>query len=160
MEIIGIESLSELLADKVIEQMDRKDSAEMREVLTLAKNFFELSDSYFAMMSQEDEYPPARTMVALEAMKEAEELYFSKWDIPSAGMKAIYAVPINRSSEIIGWNLIYSIEIMGKNAFLRVIKIEHGAFMYSLRTDELKFDGIEWLDIYDYYSYQLELIAG
>jgi hypothetical protein len=104
-----------------------------------------------------DNYSVAQMDKAKAKYKEAEDLYLSKWDMPSAHMKALCSVPGNLNVENTEWYMCYLIEIKGTGVLFDIYVNKASEWGYSLKTKTLTFEGSGELDIYDCYLKKLQL---
>ena len=164
MEIINDVYLSDLLSDLAKEHFDKKSAENIKEALVLFAGYTKFKDEYEEMLYSQPNwaynYSVAQMNSAKALCKEAEDVHLSKWDIPSAYMKAIYCVPLSEKLDNSEWLLCYVIEIKGKRAALQVSVDKDGAWNYSLNTKALVFEGNGELDVLDYYEKKLLLTTA
>jgi len=164
MKIINDVYLSDMLADIAKAHFDKKNSENIKEALVMFAGYTKHKDDYEEMLYSQpnwaDNYSVAEMDMAKAICNEVGDIYLSKWDIPSAYMKAMYCVPISEKLNNTEWLLCYAIEIKGKHALLQVQVDKAGAWNYSLNTKDLTFEGEGELDVYDYYSHKLELTTA
>ena len=164
MKIINDVYLSDMLADIAKAHFDKKSSENIKEALVLFVGYTKHKDDYEVMLYSQpnwaDNYSVAEMDMAKAICNEVGDIYLSKWDIPSAYMKAMYCVPLSEKLDNTEWLLCYAIEIKGKHALLQVQVDKAGAWNYSLNTKGLTFEGEEEFDVYDYYSRKLQLVTA
>ena len=164
MKIINEVYLADLLSDLAKAHFDKKSTENIKEALVLFAEYTKLKDDYEEMVYSQpnwaDNYSVAEMDIAKALYKEAEDIYLSKWDIPSVYMKAIYSVPLSEELDNTEWLLCYFIEIKGKHVVLQVQVDRAGAWNYSLNTKGLTFEGEGEFDVYDYYSHKLQLVTA
>ena len=164
MEIINATYLSDMLADIAKANFDKKNIENIKEALVLFAGYTKYKDNYEDMVYSQpnwaDNYSLAEMDSAKALCKEAEDVHLSKWDIPSAHMKAMYCVPFRFELSTTIWLLCYAIEIKGKHALLQVQVEKDGVWNYSLKTEGLIFEGSGELDVFDYYEKKLQLTTA
>ena len=164
MKIINEVYLSDMLAEIAKSHFDKKSSKNIKEALVLFADYTKHKDDYEEMLYSQpnwaDNYSVAEMDMAKAICNEVGDIYLSKWDIPSAYMKAMYCVPISEKLNNTDWLLCYAMEIKGKRVTLQVQVDRAGAWNYSLNTKGLTFEGEEEFDVYDYYSRKLQLVTA
>ena len=164
MKIINEVYLSDMLAEIAKSHFDKKSSKNIKEALVLFADYTKHKDDYEEMLYSQpnwaDNYSVAEMDMAKAICNEVGDIYLSKWDIPSAYMKAMYCVPISEKLNNTEWLLCYAMEIKGKRVTLQVQVDRAGAWNYSLNTKGLTFEGEEEFDVYDYYSRKLQLVTA
>lgn len=164
MKIINEVYLSDMLAEIAKSHFDKKSSENIKEVLVLYAGYTKHKDDYEEMLYSQpnwaDNYSVAEMDMAKAICNEVGDIHLSRWDIPSAYMKAIYCVPLSEKLDNSEWLLCYAIEIKGKNALLQVQVDKAGAWNYSLNIKGLTFEGEGELDVYDYYLQKLQLTTA
>lgn len=161
MKIINTNNLSELLADKVKTHLEGMSIEDKFSAVFLYEEFENLKDEYedmcYSQPNWTDNYSVAQMDKAKATYKEAEDLYLSKWDMPSAHMKALYSVPGKLNVENTEWYMCYLIEIKGTAVLFDIYVNKDGEWGYSLEAKKLTFEGGGELDIYDCYLKKLQL---
>ena len=161
MEIINETYLSDMLADIAKANFDKKNIENIKEALVLFAGYTKYKDNYEDMVYSQpnwaDNYSLAEMDSAKALCKEAEDVYLSKWDIPSAHMKAMYCLPLREELSNTEWLLCYAIKIKGNHALLQVQVEKDGVWNYSLNSNDLIFEGYGELDVFDYYEKKLQL---
>lgn len=164
MKIINETYLSDMLADIAKANFDKKSNENIKEALVLFAGYTKYKDNYEDMLYSQpnwaDNYSLTEMDNAKALCKEAEDVYLSKWDIPSAHMKAMYCLPLREELSNSEWLLCYFIEIKGKHATLQVTVDKDGAWNCHLNSNALVFEGNGEFDICDYYEKKLLLTTA
>jgi len=161
MKIINQIYLSDLLSDLAKADFDFKNSENIKEALILYEEYAKLKDYYeenlYSQPNWEDNFSVKEMNSARDIYKSAKDKHLSKWDIPSAHMKALYSNPVSKKLENSEWLLLYAIEIKGENATFQISVDKDGAWNYQLNTTSLVCKGTGEFDILDYYTKKIKL---